>query len=1124
MTITRNMIQALAGSRRAFEEGSHICQMGQIKMQSTKSFWKDEIKVIALAHGDHETEKQVNLTINGGRILSSRCSCMHPDSQKGHLCAHAVAAALAWLELTENQNTESTDFVRPMIEEYGQIRQREVLSRFVEQTKNEEELVHVMPVLSWREVVSNEPIFGYSAGKDNRLALNLKIGSSKYYKVRDISGLLEAFRTGGKYLYGKFLDIYLVPEAFDQESLKLLEVLSVIHDRIGQAGAERSSRSNGGESSLYSRDGSYLLIGQDDMDLLFQALTDPLVEAEENLSSAGYLNIVQENPDLQLLLRYRSNMRHNLGVNLILKNKLVVFGGHKHLYVVEQDTLRVADPVYSCYMKPFLLGLLKKCEEQPASARISDQDMPGFCVNVLPALQRYAQVDCGEVDLSEYEPRTLRTEFFFDRRNEMEITLKIVHRYGSVSFNPVSGENPPVSWRDRAQEKKIALTASHYFERRYPELGLLTTYGDEQTALRLAAGGFSDFVPLGEIHLSDSLMELKIRQPDHLQFHVQSFSDWLELSIDMDGLDQKELIQILKQYEEKKTYYQLKDGSYVLFQNQELDILPELMEGLPLSAKEITGKVTGISGSRALYLKKLFETYHTDYSHDAYFERLTACLEKQDLEPEPVPESMQPVLREYQVKGYQWMAMLDRMGFGGILADDMGLGKTVQMIALFERVYGEVKTFERVYGENKTSSDTEAEIRESRPSLIVCPSSLVYNWEHEIARFAPDITTLVIAGNGVERKKILKDGPKAQIWITSYDLLRRDISLYANYEFRLQVLDEAQYIKNQGTQNARAVKKIRAVRRFALTGTPVENRLGELWSIFDYLMPGFLYSYNRFHAAFEVPLVKDQDERVVTRLHNMISPFILRRLKKEVLTELPDKCETILYPALEGEQKKLYTAFAYRMKKELAHETEDSFRRNRAMILSNLTRLREICCAPSLVYDNFTAVNSKMEALMELIHSCLDGGHRILLFSQFARMLDLIEKRLEQEEIPCFTLTGQTGKRERQQLVERFGEGEVPIFLISLKAGGTGLNLTQADTVIHYDPWWNVAAQNQATDRAYRIGQTREVNVYRLIAAGTIEENILKLQEAKQNLVDQVLSGNQISLAELTKEELMELL
>lgn len=1101
MTITRSMIQALAGSRRAFEEGSYICQMGQVRLKPAQSFWKDEIKVIALARNDHETEKQVNLTIRGGKITSSRCSCMHPDSQKGHLCSHAVAAALAWLELSENQHAESADFVRPMIEQYGQIRQKEVLADYIGQTKSEEELVHVMPVLSLRSVSQNIPVSYLSGRQDGCLALNLKIGSSKYYKVRDISALLEAFRTGGKYLYGKFLDFYHVPEAFDQESVRLLEVLLSIHDRIQENNGDHYARKN---SSMYSRDNSALLIGPEEMDRLFDSFTDPLIEAEESLSAAGYLNIVRDNPELQILLRYRSSLRPSLGVNLVLRHKLAVFAGSRHLYLVENDTLKITDEDYCRHMGPFLLGMFRNSEEQPASVRISDQDMPGFCVDVLPVLQKYARMDCAEVKLSDYQSRTLQTEFFFDRRGEMEITLKIIHRYGKVSFNPVSGENPAVIWRDRAKEKKVALVAARYFERRYPEEGLLTTFDDEQAAIRLAASGFADFVPLGEVHMSDDLMELKIRQPSKLQFHVQSFSDWLELSIDMEGIDQKELTQVLNHYEEKKNCYRLKDGSYVLFQDHELDVLPELMEGLQLSSKEITGSVQNISGSRALYLKKLFETYHTQYSHDAYFDRLTECLEKRDMKPEPVPAGFDKILREYQVKGYQWLFMLDHMGFGGILADDMGLGKTVQMIALFQRIY-------------QDSS-------EERPSLIICPSSLIYNWQHEIIRFAPQLTTAVIAGSGRERKNLLKENLQAQLWITSYDLLRRDIDLYSGYEFRVQVLDEAQYIKNQGTQNARAVKKIHAVRRFALTGTPVENRLGELWSIFDYLMPGFLYSYNRFHTVFEVPLIKDQDERVVSRLHDMISPFILRRLKKEVLTELPDKCDTILYPALEGEQKKLYTACALQLKRELEQETDDSFRRKRTAILSSLTRLRELCCAPSLVYENFTASNAKLEALMELVHTCLDGGHRILIFSQFARMLDLIEKRLEQEDILCFTLTGQTGKQERQQLVERFGEGEVPVFLISLKAGGTGLNLTQADTVIHYDPWWNVAAQNQATDRAHRIGQTKEVNVYRLIASNTIEENILKLQEAKQNLVDQVLSGSQISLAELTREELMELL
>lgn len=1087
MTMTRTMIQALAASRRTYEQGCHIYQMGYVKLQSTKSFWKDEIKVTATAYEEKETGKQVNLTIRGGKIVSSRCSCMHPESRSGHLCMHAVAVALCWLEQMENRNAESEAYVLPMIEAYGQLRQQEVLADYVKNSSKEPDPVHLLPLLSIQ---------------DQRLVMELKIGRSRYYKVRDLSALVQAFRTGGRYLYGKYLDFYHVPQAFDPESLRLMQVLSQIYSRI----QEKTPAVHGSKNlSACSADGSQLIPGKEDLDRLFESFSDPLVETDESLSVNGYLKLHRKDPDLSLLLRYRNEKRPKLGVNLILQHKLRLFFGLSHLYLIEGENLWISSPGYRQGMQPFLENVLKEGGEQPAHIRISDSDMPGFCANVLPVLKRYAGVDVTKVDIGQYQSRMLQTEFYFDRIGEAEITLKILHVYGTHSFNPVSGENPGLSWRDRAQEKRVALTAARYFDHRYQDRGLLTTCGDEETAIRLAADGFSDFQALGQVHLSDSLKQMKIRRPSQMQFHIQALGGWLELSVDLEGVNPKELAQILNQYQEKKTCYRLKDGSYVLLPKNRLGVLPEMMEGLQVSSREIAGSVTGISPSRALYLKKIMESYQISYTHDSYFERLTDCLEKKQTDSEPVPPSLQSVLREYQVKGYQWLAMLEHMGFGGILADDMGLGKTVQMIALFQRIYREI-------GEEK------------RPSLIVCPSSLLYNWQHEIARFAPELTCVVLAGSSRERKQMVKEGPQAMLWITSYDLLRRDIDLYSRYEFRLQVLDEAQYIKNQGTQNARAVKKVRAVSRFALTGTPVENRLAELWSIFDYLMPGFLYSYSRFRTAFELPLVKDQDERVVTRLHNMIAPFILRRLKKEVLTELPEKCDTVLYPTMEGEQKKLYMACALRLKKNLEHETDESFRRNRTSVLAELTRLRQICCAPSLIYEGFHADNAKLEALMELIHSCLEGEHRILIFSQFARMLDLIRKRLQQEAIPCFLLTGQTGKQERQHLVERFGEGEVPVFLISLKAGGTGLNLTRADTVIHYDPWWNLAAQNQATDRVYRIGQTRQVNVYRLIAAGTIEENILRLQEAKQNLVDQVLAGRQISLAEMTREQLLELL
>ena len=392
---------------------------------------------------------------------------------------------------------------------------------------------------------------------------------------------------------------------------------------------------------------------------------------------------------------------------------------------------------------------------------------------------------------------------------------------------------------------------------------------------------------------------------------------------------------------------------------------------------------------------------------------------------------------------------------------------------------------------------------------------------------------LLITGSAAERGEKLRNTAEHDVVITSYDLLKRDLPLYGELHFRFQVIDEAQYIKNPSTQSARAVKAVRAQTRYALTGTPIENRLSELWSIFDFLMPGFLYSYQRFRERFESPIVRDGDDEAMEMLRRMTGPFILRRLKRDVLKELPEKLETVVYSQMEGEQKELYTARALQLKEALkGRETENTGKappsprspENKIQILAALTRLRQICCDPRLIYENYNGGSAKLETCMELLYSGVEAGYRILLFSQFTSMLDRIRSRLDEAGIASLLLVGETAKEERQQRVNAFQRGEAPVFLISLKAGGTGLNLTKADMVIHYDPWWNVAAQNQATDRAHRIGQEKTVTVIQLITRGTIEENILKLQQAKASLADQVVTGENVSLGSLSFEEIAGLL
>ena len=438
------------------------------------------------------------------------------------------------------------------------------------------------------------------------------------------------------------------------------------------------------------------------------------------------------------------------------------------------------------------------------------------------------------------------------------------------------------------------------------------------------------------------------------------------------------------------------------------------------------------------------------------------------------------------------MKTLDSYGFGGILADDMGLGKTVQVIALLL---------------------DEAQKNQASRFLIVCPASLVYNWENEINRFAPELKVQTVTGAAGERQEILAAahagnvGEKPQIYITSYDLLKRDLPFYEGISFRFQIIDEAQYIKNPSTQTARAVKMISSRTRFALTGTPIENRLSEFWSIFDYLMPGFLFSYGEFKKRFENPVAKDGDQTAVETLKRLTGAFLLRRLKKDVLKDLPEKLETVVYSRAETEQQTLYNAQALQLKRYLEDLDGDFGGSERLQILAQMTRLRQICCDPSLCFQKYRGGSAKLDTCMELISGGIEGGHKMLVFSQFTSMLEVIEKRLKKEGISYYLLTGGTSKEERIRMAGAFQTDSVPVFLISLKAGGTGLNLTAADMVIHYDPWWNAAAQNQATDRTHRIGQEKQVTVFQMIMKDTIEENIMKLQAQKKNLADQIISG-----------------
>lgn len=429
--------------------------------------------------------------------------------------------------------------------------------------------------------------------------------------------------------------------------------------------------------------------------------------------------------------------------------------------------------------------------------------------------------------------------------------------------------------------------------------------------------------------------------------------------------------------------------------------------------------------------------------------------------------------------------------------------------------------------ENSIQGENTMENSSKRASLVVSPSSLTLNWQNEANKFTQNLKTLVIRGTLPERKIQIQQIEKYDLVITSYDLLKRDIDIYLekDYQFRYIIADEAQYLKNSNTQNAKSIKRIKADTRYALTGTPIENSLAELWSIFDFIMPGYLFTYRKFKTTYEIPIVKEEKQETMAKLRMLIEPFILRRNKKEVLTELPDKTITILNNEMEEEQQNIYLNYLAQAKQEIAEEIElNGYERSQMQILAALTRLRQICCHPSLFIEGYQGGSSKLEQCMEVIQDAVNSGHKILLFSGYTSMFEIMEKELNQREIKYFKLTGSTKVEERMELVEEFNRNsEIKVFLISLKAGGTGLNLTGADMVIHYDPWWNLSTENQATDRAYRIGQKKNVQVYKLITKNSIEEKIYELQQKKAELVENMLSTKTAFINKLSKEEIMHL-
>lgn len=1082
------------------KKGLAHCRRREVVLDETHfgyTYYEDGILGDAEGRGIWKGEVfPIQMVFSRDRVLNVECHC--PDCQKHFYGWYDRKRNCGWTAALFCLLEEYLDFYRP-----GDATDRTghgLIASFQERRANriradvdaEEGSLTLRPRLTQ---------------KDGRLSLSFRVGSEKLFVVKNLREFCQNVKESATDTYGSGTRINHRMGNFTERGKEWIRFIRQVVQEEAQF-EQRLVESQSWSRKAVGKSGALELHGWR-LDRFYELMGEDGIEYEEKTEEGkrkGILTCGVEDPAVILRIRPQEEKNVFQGIRVEWDGPRF-FEGSQTSYFIEDKSLRLCrvDPKFLEATAPFL----EIADRSSLSFVIGRNNMAEFYYAILPRLGEYVEVREEDAARTErYLPPEAQFVFYLDaQRGNITCTAHV--RYGEEEFSltdllldDMEAGMEPV--RQRVREAEIVYRLRQWLPCLNMERDEFHCGGEADLVYQFLENGLDFLLGVGEVQCTRRFQNLNKARKIRISVGVSVSRGLLNLDISAEDLSRKELLQILDSYRNKKKFHRLRGGDFINLDDGGLAMLEEMMDSLHLSPKEFVKGKMHLPLYRTLYLEKMLEEQETVYStRDSRFREMVKEFKTVSDADFEEPASLSRVMRRYQIVGYKWMRTLETLHFGGILADDMGLGKTLQTIAVL--------------------LSARLEGRGGR-TLIVAPASLVFNWGEEIRRFAPQLEFCLVTGGQEERRKKIESWQSFDVLITSYDLLKRDIPYYEGKRFDYQVIDEAQYIKNHTTAAAKAVKLIESANRFALTGTPIENRLSELWSIFDYLMPGYLYSYDVFKQEMETPIVKNKEEWAAKRLQKMVSPFILRRLKQDVLKDLPDKLEEVRYVRLEGKQSKLYGAQAQLMRQKIASQDADEFQKNRMQMLAELMKLRQICCDPSLCFEDYDGESAKLESCLELIESAVEGGHRMLVFSQFTSMLELLKPELEKREISYFTITGSTGKEKRQQLVREFNEGDTKVFLISLRAGGVGLNLTGADVVIHYDPWWNLAVQNQATDRAHRLGQTRKVTVYQLIAKNTVEEKIRRLQETKQDLSDQILQGEGGQLAGMTKEDFLELL
>ena len=1018
----------------------------------------------------NEYSCKIDIDKNTKEILSLHCSCDDFEKQsikkKNYCCKHLTATFYKFLRtLDEDSNLALELGLNIEKKELVNKSQGSILDFLLQNDKRNLSLKF--------EVILNKSLW------NDKIIAQFKIGtedmkSNKLYALKDIDAFLTAFYNKISLPYGKDFTFNIKEQKLKAKDKKLINFIEMLKEIDMSSYKRLDEKLVNGKNVVIPKAllKEFLIIISKHRVYLGEGFFSRQIETEIILDKIPiFMNLKSLGDMIKLELLN--------GLPKSLNDSDDVFLYDTSIYLPPEEQLENLKP----YIEVFTHG---------NSIFFTKEEEHRVLEELIPSMQKISSSIELSKDLKEKiviaEPKF---KFYFDKNKEITVSLKLC--YDKYEFDYFEGYKEKVIYRDTLKEENVV--------KKLKKLGFEDVNNtfiflkDDDYIFKFFKEDILELHDLGEVYYSESFTGIKHISKNDFKGEIRKGKyDYFELNFSIKDLEDEEISSILKAFRDNKKYYKLKNGEFLDLEEIELKNFLKLLETLEAEKNQVS-----FTKNKGIYLENYLEEEKLkNFKGRKELKSLKNSLLNLNNTNFKIPESLKGVLRSYQEKGFNWLSTLDYLGFGGILGDEMGLGKTLQTIAFLL---------------SKKDSKT----------LIIAPTSLVFNWYNEFKKFAPSLKVAMVNGNPDERESLIKNYQEYDVLITTYNLCKRDLEIYKKIYFDYVILDEAQNIKNPSSQNAKSVKKLKSKNRFALTGTPIENSLMELWSIFDFIMPNYLYDENKFITRYHRRL--EEDPIIIEELKKLVNPFILRRYKKDVIKELPNKIEKKLVIPMEEEQKKVYLAYSEHVKALIEKKViDDEFKNSKIEILSYITKLRQIAIDPSLVMDKYNGASGKMEAILELVKNSIDEGHKILIFSQFTSALKNISKLFKINDISFNYLDGATPSKERGKLVEDFNKNNTSVFLISLKAGGTGLNLTSADIVIHFDPWWNPAVEDQASDRAHRIGQKNVVEVIKMISEDSIEEKIVNLQEEKRKLIDSIM-GEDIVLGEnlnsLTEDDIM---